>query len=205
MRRPFNLFFFGFCWWNHRRHKFFLMIWMIDNKILWIQRCTLLKRNYSKMLKKYFYKSYKKSKTIWRQWLTQKLIMWPTMSNVIQSSYQVCTAGIFIINPVGIAEVWSSCSCNNMYIDTSTVGSDCADILKRCPNTRRKDGVYNIMDISNRKKVIYCDMTTDNGGWTVISLFLFLWMSLKPTIFLNLNSNWSFLKFTYVTGDSAES
>lgn len=56
----------------------------------------------------------------------------------------------------------------------SIAGSDCAEILKRCPNTRGKDGVYNITDVSNKMKDVYCDMTTDNGGWTVISLFLFL-------------------------------
>uniref|UniRef100_A0A8W8JSW0 Fibrinogen C-terminal domain-containing protein n=1 Tax=Magallana gigas TaxID=29159 RepID=A0A8W8JSW0_MAGGI len=47
-------------------------------------------------------------------------------------------------------------------------GVDCADILKRCPNTRGKDGVYNIMNVIHKKKAVYCDMTTGNGGWTVI-------------------------------------
>lgn len=54
-----------------------------------------------------------------------------------------------------------------MYIDKSTAGSDCADILKRCPNTRGKDGVYNIMNVLDKMKAVFCDMTTDNGGWTV--------------------------------------
>uniref|UniRef100_K1PRF3 Angiopoietin-4 n=1 Tax=Magallana gigas TaxID=29159 RepID=K1PRF3_MAGGI len=40
--------------------------------------------------------------------------------------------------------------------------TDCADILNNC--TRGKDGVYTIID----SKAVFCDMTTDNGGWTVV-------------------------------------
>uniref|UniRef100_A0A8W8JR31 Fibrinogen C-terminal domain-containing protein n=1 Tax=Magallana gigas TaxID=29159 RepID=A0A8W8JR31_MAGGI len=50
---------------------------------------------------------------------------------------------------------------------TPISGTDCADILKKYPDTRGKDGVYNIVGLS-RKKAVYCDMTTENGGWTVI-------------------------------------
>lgn len=55
-------------------------------------------------------------------------------------------------------------------------GSDCANILENYPDTRLRDGVYNIM-VSNKTKAVYCDMTTGNGGWTVFSIF-FLSLSL---------------------------
>ncbi|XP_052715844.1 ryncolin-1-like [Crassostrea angulata] len=42
--------------------------------------------------------------------------------------------------------------------------TNCADILNIYPHTRGRDGVYNIID----SKAVYCDMTTENGGWTVI-------------------------------------
>lgn len=50
-------------------------------------------------------------------------------------------------------------------IQNNIAGSDCADILEKHPSTKMKNGVYNIMD-SNKTKGVYCDMTTDQGGWT---------------------------------------
>ncbi|XP_062606267.1 ryncolin-1-like isoform X3 [Saccostrea cucullata] len=37
------------------------------------------------------------------------------------------------------------------------------------PKTKGKDGVYSIYPDMNTKKLVYCDMTTEGGDWTVIN------------------------------------
>lgn len=65
--------------------------------------------------------------------------------------------------------------------------SDCDDILKKYSRKREINGVYNIMGFFNEKKAVYCDMTTDNGGWTVSFLS-------HTHFFLSLDKKCSLLK-----------
>ncbi|XP_048733888.1 angiopoietin-related protein 7-like [Ostrea edulis] len=58
----------------------------------------------------------------------------------------------------------------NASTDPSRVGiyCDCEEILEKNPKFFEIDGVYDIVPDNITSVRVYCDMTTDRGGWTVI-------------------------------------
>lgn len=53
------------------------------------------------------------------------------------------------------------------------VGLDCVDILEKYLKIRWENGVYYIIVLLYKIKVVFCDMIINNGGWMVCYLFFF--------------------------------
>ncbi|XP_048743672.1 ryncolin-4-like [Ostrea edulis] len=51
--------------------------------------------------------------------------------------------------------------------DPSTQYESCKDILDNVPSVKENDGVYEIY-VGGQNRNVFCDMSTDGGGWTVI-------------------------------------
>ncbi|XP_062577817.1 techylectin-like protein [Saccostrea cucullata] len=52
-------------------------------------------------------------------------------------------------------------------VSSKVLSKNCWEILRKFPNRFRRDGLYTVF-IAFEEKLVYCDMSTDGGGWTTI-------------------------------------
>ncbi|XP_056016278.1 microfibril-associated glycoprotein 4-like isoform X1 [Ostrea edulis] len=84
-------------------------------------------------------------------------------------SWEITGSHIENKHPIAFnVKVCSTYKVTGMLKNEKSKYRDCATILKKDPYTRKQDGVYAIYPDLKTKKHVYCDMTTEGGGWTVI-------------------------------------
>lgn len=85
-------------------------------------------------------------------------------------NYQIMKYGLYskcsFLRNKPISEMKSSIISCKLIADLSSQYKSCADILNKLPSVKGKDGVYEIY-VGNEKREVFCDMTTEGGGWTV--------------------------------------